>query len=574
MGGGPTGDDPNELLIVRYLPDDLDDEQALNLSSWPGSRELRLSFAEALRHVTGPIGTWRRSATVVGSTRPVKSFVGWLAERGIDAVAQLTPAVWNEWRVNLTSPQGRDSSVMAGRERLLDCRVAVLALPGLREDTARVVEMRIGRVHRVGDKPFYTKSQFDAIQVAALRTVRAAHRRVTGNWQLVVAFQEDPEAVPAEQRPKAEALASLMRHGEPQSDEECIAAGGSTGKSPNRAKASAQLWLTRSEGVAVATWLTTLTGEDWSVINRKKMPSTAASLGDGEAVFFTRDSKPRRGPHHHDQPSPWRSDDTDTSVGRALQLIVEACAPARAFRVARGLNAEALIYTRSSSKSSRSWQAPEPGIPLHDANDRNRHIRDWWPWSMADGPGLNFTALRNTHQAGAWKGGQVPAGHTYETHLQYRLGNPSQVEAGRDAALAGLQDALDVAREFIAVQIRSVDDVDPNQDMIGVSCADHEHHPSTGESCQEPFLACFGCTNACITPRFLPVDVLILDGLENLRAVLPAQRWQKRFLRYYLQVLSVLQQAGVDEQRRIYLRGQASEAQRLKVARAFAGVYE
>ena len=67
--------------------------------------------------------------------------------------------------------------------------------------------------------------------------------------------------------------------------------------------------------------------------------------------------------------------------------------------------------------------------------------------------------------------------------------------------------------------------------------------------------------------------MLILDGLENLRAVLPPQRWQNRFLRHYLRVLSVLQQAGVDQQRRIQLRGQASEQQRLKVARAFAGDY-
>jgi hypothetical protein len=55
--------------------------------------------------------------------------------------------------------------------------------------------------------------------------------------------------------------------------------------------------------------------------------------------------------------------------------------------------------------------------------------------------------------------------------------------------------------------------------------------------------------------------------------VLPPQHWEHRLLRYYLQLLSALQQAGVDEQRRSYLRGQATEQQRLKVARAFAGDY-
>lgn len=413
-----------------------------------------------------------------------------------------------------------------------------------------------------------------------MRATRDAHRRITANWQLVTMPDTEAQALPADRQRRRLALRALMEHGIPRSRAECIAAGGVayTGVNnrpyPVRGKASAQLWLTRSEGVAAATWLATLTGEDWSVIHRKKLPSTAASLGDGEAVLFTRDSKPRRGPAHHDQPSPWRAElcgDTATPIGRALAMIAEACEPARVFRRRRGLDADALIYTRENQAGSRSRHVPEPGIP-HRVH-RAKMIRNWWPWPDGTGPILSFTALRNTHQAGCWKGGQVPAGHTYQTHLHYRLANPSQVEAGRDAALVGLQEALDHARETMTVQIRSLDDLDPDRDMIGVNCADHEHNPDTGRRCEEPFLACFGCANACITPRHLPIDVLILDGLENLRAVLPPERWQRRFLRSYLQVVSALELAGVDAKRRSYLRGQASELQRLKVARAFAGDY-
>jgi len=614
-----------DLLIVRYQPVDAEQELMLDLSGWAGTFELRVELAQALRHVTGPIGTWQRTVTVTMSMWGVKALAAWLAEQGVRSVGEFTPAVWNAWRLHLTSPTpsptpspGRPgASVMAGRERLLDSRVVTLALPGLRADTARAVEMRIGRVHRVGDKPFYTKDQFEAIQKAAMKAVWSAHRRITANWRLLAtghtdgvgnADRSDAVVLSPEQLAKRAALRSLMRHGEPRSNAECMAAGGvgvsADGRRyPVRAKAFAQLWLTRGEGLAAAVWLATLTGEDWSVIDRKTVPSTAASLGDGEAILFTRDSKPRRGPHHHDQPSPWRADthtdpradpdgssagDLDggdsaggdagggASAGRALQLIMEACAPAREFRGQRGLDAEALVYTRSHFSTARSSQAPEPGIPGRDTrNHRYGLIKQWWPWPPGAGPTLNFTALRNTHQAGSWRGGQAPAGHTPETHLQYRLANPSQVEAGRDAALSGLQDALDLARETIAVQIRAHDDgeTNPGQDMVGVNCADHLHHPTTGSVCQESFLACFGCTNGCITPRHLPIDVLILDGLENLRAVLPAPRWEKRFLRHYLRVLSVLHQAGVDQQRRNQLRGQATEQQRLKVARAFAGDY-
>jgi hypothetical protein len=269
---------------------------------------------------------------------------------------------------------------------------------------------------------------------------------------------------------------------------------------PVRAKACAQLWLTRGEGLAAAAWLATLTGEDWSVINRKTIPSTGASLGDGEAVLFTRDSKPRRGPGHHDQPSPWRADpDGGASVGRALQLITQACLPAREFRRQRGLDATALLYTRSHICTARPW--PEPGIPGQARNNRHGLIKQWWPWPPDEGPPLSLTALRNTHQAGSWRGSQAPAGHTPDTHLQYRLANPSQVEAGRDAALAGLQDALEAARAAIAVQIRATDaGVHPGQEMVGVNCADHLHHPATGGPCEESFLACLAAPTAA-SPR-------------------------------------------------------------------------
>jgi hypothetical protein len=74
-GEDVAGDVADEVFVVRYQPQDCEQELALDLSGWPGSRELRAAFAEALRHVTGPIGTWQRTATVTGSTGPVKALV-------------------------------------------------------------------------------------------------------------------------------------------------------------------------------------------------------------------------------------------------------------------------------------------------------------------------------------------------------------------------------------------------------------------------------------------------------------------------------------------------------------------
>lgn len=134
-----------------WQPVDADQELVLDLSGWPGSVELRAAFAHALRHITGPIGTWQRRVTVTSSMWAVKALASWLAEENVTSVAEVSPTVWNAWRLHLTSPSRARGSVMSGRERLLDVRVVALALPGLRADTARAIEMRIGRVHRVGE---------------------------------------------------------------------------------------------------------------------------------------------------------------------------------------------------------------------------------------------------------------------------------------------------------------------------------------------------------------------------------------------------------------------------------------
>jgi hypothetical protein len=223
-----TVETTDEVLVVRYQPVDADRALLLDLSGWPGTVELRAAFAQALRHVTGPVGTWQRTVTVSSSMWAVKALVVWLAEQGVGSVAGFTPAVWNAWRLQLTAPpRAGGGSAMSGRERLLDSRVAALALPGLRTDTGPAIEMRIGRVHQVGEKPFYTKEQFEAIGKAAMQAVWSAHRRITANWRLLSFDDADAAALPARQQRKRAALRLLMRHGELRSGAECIAVGGS-----------------------------------------------------------------------------------------------------------------------------------------------------------------------------------------------------------------------------------------------------------------------------------------------------------------------------------------------------------
>ncbi|MFD5052874.1 hypothetical protein [Streptomyces tendae] len=68
------------------------------------------------------------------------------------------------------------------------------------------------------------------------------------------------------------------------------------------------------------------------------------------------------------------------------------------------------------------------------------------------------------------------------------------------------------------------------QDTVLTGCVDHRNSPTAGrgEPCAESFLACLGCENARALPHQLPLQVVALDQLNNLRTHVDPATWKAR----------------------------------------------
>jgi hypothetical protein len=69
----------------------------------------------------------------------------------------------------------------------------------------------------------------------------------------------------------------------------------------------------------------------------------------------------------------------------------------------------------------------------------------------------------------------------------------------------------------------------PAVDAAWSGCADAEHHPLTGTTCQAAFLDCFHCGNCMITGDHLPRVLALLDALDQRRQQLPTEDWWARY---------------------------------------------
>ena len=68
-------------------------------------------------------------------------------------------------------------------------------------------------------------------------------------------------------------------------------------------------------------------------------------------------------------------------------------------------------------------------------------------------------------------------------------------------------------------------------DTVLGACVDHRGgpHAPQGQPCRASFMRCLDCPCARATPQHLPVQILVLDGLDAHRAEMPPGRWAQRF---------------------------------------------
>ena len=65
----------------------------------------------------------------------------------------------------------------------------------------------------------------------------------------------------------------------------------------------------------------------------------------------------------------------------------------------------------------------------------------------------------------------------------------------------------------------------------GLACSDMLHSPfSRGGPCLASFLLCFACPNAVLVKHHVPRLTVLVEAVDNLRASLPAEYWQRDWL--------------------------------------------
>jgi hypothetical protein len=66
---------------------------------------------------------------------------------------------------------------------------------------------------------------------------------------------------------------------------------------------------------------------------------------------------------------------------------------------------------------------------------------------------------------------------------------------------------------------------DGDLDTAWTGCTDHDHHPATGTTCANSFLACFHCGNCLVTGDHLPRLLDLLDALNDRRLHVSETDW-------------------------------------------------
>jgi hypothetical protein len=169
-------------VIVVHVSEKGDQRARYDFSRLPVPAALQRSLAVLFARQAGPTGPWRSIASSREAWRLLGSFARWLSalEAPPGDVDQISPVVWNQWRVSRASNVMGDRQVgKVGALLRLDSRLPA----GTREATLK----RVAR--RAAAESAYTPEQFERIWQTAAASFRAAWQRVSDNRRHLEAWR-------------------------------------------------------------------------------------------------------------------------------------------------------------------------------------------------------------------------------------------------------------------------------------------------------------------------------------------------------------------------------------------------
>jgi hypothetical protein len=504
-------------VIVVHVSEKGDQRAVYDFSRLPVPAALQRSLAALFARQAGPAGPWRSIASSREAWRLLGSFARWLSalEAPPGDVDQISPAVWNQWRVSRASNVMGDRQVgKVGALLRLDSRLPA----GTREATLK----RVAR--RAAAESAYTPEQFERIRQTAAASFRAAWQRVSDNRRHLEAWRSGQFTEDTRDWLLGHALDHLARTGDVPV---CIRESDGTRQirgpvmavlGGSRSEFTWQrLYLSVTEVVSLAALMVIAYGWNSTTVSELAVPEVLPGTAPGEPVTYRveLEKRRRRQPHRYETRN--LADWGPNAPGRLITRAIEATGPARDLLTAHGTPATRLL----------AWHVATPLLVA----DRTALIRlgfadsEIRTWRIATGePELNLRRLRRTvtvlHR-------REPAQHSQDVHDSvYVLRDPAAREQAAPVIAGGIADALAHAQAVVEARI-SRDDRDSQADTATANCGDYTHSPFSphGSPCRASFLLCLACPNAVITPRHLPRLAYLHQALDALRAILPAGTW-------------------------------------------------
>lgn len=559
----------------------------IDLTDLPGTRELRNGFARAIETITGPTGTWKRTATTRRVREALPSFLEFLDEVEVTSISGVTPRVWNDFRLHLASAS---RPVRANRKKsapfsvgmqvqVLSCMKQLLrSAPELPQATKQALNTRLAKVERRVQQ-HYTEKEFEEIQRLAQTVVHAAAQRIGANDRLLGRYG-DPTLTPEEER-KAEALRVVMTSGgldvSKYADMPLFKALGAikvtryerppgSGRfhnitSPRLNLARAALFMTPAEAAACAVLLMCHEGYNRSVIDNMTVPDRAATAANDVDAYRTPTDKARRGRTARHQ-TDILVDEGSESVGRAIRWITTATEPARRYLAEHGEPTNRLLA---------SWTTNGPKPTLGIPTSARLAAKKWWPANIADV--AHWAMLHRTHVTRIER---RPEHHNQNTfYKEYLLLDTAQRQIADRTIVEGLNAALAPATKRLALRIIPSDDqVSVDGDTAVVSCADYNHNPRTGVRCLDSFLMCLECENGLAAPRHVKRIVVLHDAMENLKSAIDPDIWEERYERYFLDLIALLRSDKFTEAQIREARAAATDEDRHIIESLLRGEYD
>ncbi|MCX3059650.1 hypothetical protein [Streptomyces beihaiensis] len=567
---------------VRVISEDGCTSKDFDFTVMPVARALQVALAEAFDRRTGPSGTCKSISSANGCYYGLRTFTEYLSTLPSppSGPAELRPGHLEGYRAKYAGQR-----TLA--QRVNGVKRTLRAVTGVSD--AFTVALRGGGIvrDRSPKVPSYRPEEFRLIMAAARREARATAARIREHRQLLDQWRCG--AVDSGREPDRWQLGQALDHVETAGDvPRRLCRNGYRYLPHDLAKRwsvgdlIAMVHLTWCDAMPFVVLLAGLTGQNGStIIDAPAAVHRPDGGAGGTPNAIVELVKPRRGHRSHmpvvlaDLPDWLSTGEDDEGPGQPVSARDELHTPLGVFLLVRELTEPVRRITGTDRLMAvRQRKGFRTGRPLSPGT-LGTAIADWSHRAGLGSvsspvaalprggevslPRLRMTVLEQRQQAIA---------HTDEVLVNEYLGRDrGNIGAYQQVVSRALEEQVSRAKASALMPVLTADEVELARehpetvaarhgmdsavlkqmlsgelDTVLGACTDHHGGPHSppGQPCRASFMRCLECPCARATPRHLPVQILVLDGLEAHRAETPPARWAQRFALPHAQLAELI----------------------------------